>query len=133
MVFFRNYVCGNLSVAMTRRLILMVALVVGLAAPAWAGWDEGVAAYDRGDYETALREFRPLAEQGNARAQNRLGLMYDWGSGVPRDRAEAAKWYRKAAEDRRNWRPRRPPSIPAPPPKLGPLDRARSCSPRSWP
>ena len=35
---------------MTRRLmILMIALVVGLSAPAWAGWDEGVAAYDRSD------------------------------------------------------------------------------------
>ena len=44
---------------MTRRLmILMIALVVGLAAPAWAGFYEGLAAYDRGDYETALREWR---------------------------------------------------------------------------
>ena len=58
---------------------------------------EGEAAWKRGDYATALREFRPLAEQGNAKAQNELGLMYDKGRGVPQDNAEAAKWYRMAA------------------------------------
>ncbi len=84
---------------MTRRLmILMIALIMSLATPAWAGFDEGVAAYERGDYETALREFRPLAEQGDADAQYNLGLMYDEGRGVPEDDAEAVKWYRKAAE-----------------------------------
>ena len=45
---------------MTRRMIVMIALVMGLAAPAWAGLDEGMAAHERGDYETALREWRPL-------------------------------------------------------------------------
>ncbi len=47
---------------------------------------------------TALREWRPLAEQGNALAQFNLGLMYMEGKGVPQDDAEAVKWYRKAAE-----------------------------------
>ncbi len=47
---------------------------------------------------TALREWRPLAEQGNANAQFFLGVMYDKGRGVPQDDAEAVKWYRKAAE-----------------------------------
>ena len=85
---------------MTRRLtILMIALFVGLAAtPASAGWDEGAAAYGRGDYETALREWRPLAERGNAKAQYYLGLMYAEGQGVPQNYGEAAKWWRKAAE-----------------------------------
>lgn len=46
---------------------------------------------------TALRELRPLAEQGNAGAQNRLGIMYEKGQGVPQDHAAAVKWYRKAA------------------------------------
>ncbi len=71
---------------------------LGLTAPAWAGFDEAVAAYQRGDYATALREWRPLAEQGNADAQLFLGVMYDRGLGVTRDYAEAARWYRKAAE-----------------------------------
>ena len=77
---------------------LCAGFTLGLTAPAWAGWDEAVAAYDRGDYATALGEMRPLAEQGHAEAQFNLGLMYDNGQGVPQDYAEAVKWYRKAAE-----------------------------------
>ncbi len=57
---------------------------LGLTAPAWAGFDEGVAAAKRGDYATALREWRPLAEQGNANAQLLLGTMYDEGLGLHR-------------------------------------------------
>ncbi len=78
--------------------ILAALLLVTLAAPAWAGWDEGVAAYDRGDYATALREFRVLAEQGDADAQFSLGDMYYSGYGVPQDNTEAVRWYRKAAD-----------------------------------
>ncbi len=81
-----------------KRVTAFAALLVVLAAPAWAGWDEGVVAYDRGDYATALREWRPIAEQGNARAQYNLGVMYYNGQGVPQDYAEAAKWFRKAAD-----------------------------------
>ena len=72
--------------------------ILGLMAPAWAGFYKGVAAYNRGDYATALRELRPLAEQGVAEAQLNLALMYANGRGVPQDYAEAMKWYRKAAE-----------------------------------
>jgi len=80
-----------------KRFITTVFLCLLLATPAWAGFDEGVAAYNRGDYATALREFRPLAEQGRAAAQYNLGVMYDKGRGVPQDYAAAVKWYRKAA------------------------------------
>ncbi len=81
-----------------RRLILTVCLILGLAVPAWADFQAGVDAYRLGDYATALQEFKPLAEQGIAEAQFNLGLMYWHGRGVPQDSAEAAKWYRKAAE-----------------------------------
>ena len=77
-------------------LILMCWLV--LAGPALADYDEGWAAWLAGDYETALREFQPLAERGDARAQLNLGLMYANGHGVPQDSAEAVKWYNRAAE-----------------------------------
>ncbi len=78
--------------------ILVALLLLTLAAPAWAGWDEGVAAYERGDYATAFREMKPLAEQGNASAQYNLGFMYGNGEGVTQDYAEAVRWYRRAAE-----------------------------------
>ena len=70
---------------------------LALAGPAWAGEAEGVAAFDRGDYETAEREFRSLAQQGDGVAQSDLSATYDKGQGVLRDYA-AVKWYRLAAQ-----------------------------------
>ena len=81
-----------------KRAALGVALIIALAGPTRADFDAGMAAFERGDYATALQEWRPLAEQGHAEAQNYLGWMSRWGLGVPMDDAEAAKWYRKAAE-----------------------------------
>ena len=50
------------------------------------------------DYETALKLWQPLADQGNPRAQYWIGDMYEHGHGVDKDNAEAMKWYRKAAD-----------------------------------
>jgi TPR repeat protein len=77
-----------------------VILVLSLAAPVAAGpLEDAAAAYDRGDDATALRLWRPLADQGgNAIAQYNLGLMYAQGRGVPENQAEALKWFRLAAD-----------------------------------
>jgi TPR repeat protein len=72
-------------------------LVLSFATPAWADFQAGVDAYDRGDYATALREWRPLAELGIAPAQLNLGLLYANGQGVPQDYVQARQWYEKAA------------------------------------
>ena len=80
-----------------KRLVLTIAILLGLAAPAWAGFAEGVAAYERGDYATALREWRPLAEQGNVNAQIALGFTYALGRGVPQDYVMAYMWFTLAA------------------------------------
>ncbi len=69
-----------------------------LPSTAIAGFAEGEAAFIAKDYATAMRELRPLAEQGNAVAQYRLGEMYSDGDGVPMNKKEAVKWYRLAAE-----------------------------------
>ena len=63
-----------------KRIISALVVLVGLAAPAWAGYDEGEAAYKRGDYDTALRELSPLAKQGIAKSQYILGQIYNKGS-----------------------------------------------------
>ena len=84
-----------------RRGIVALALLATLSgAPVAAGqtFDEAVAAYDRGDYATAVRGFLVHAEQGDATAQYKLGVMYNYGEGVPEDDAEAVRWYRLAAE-----------------------------------
>ena len=77
--------------------IAFMLLTVCLATPAWADFQAGMDAYLRGDYATTLHEWRPLAEQGNADAQNNLGAMYDDGHGVSQDYGQARQWYEKAA------------------------------------
>ena len=61
-------------------------------------YNEGLAAHQAGDYNTALKEWRPLAEQGNAITQYNLALMYKNGEGIAEDNVEAVKWYKRAAE-----------------------------------
>ncbi len=81
-----------------RRAALAVVVLLGLAGTAVAGqFDDAVAAYSHGDYATAARLFRPLAEQGDADAQNNLGIMYENGYGVPQDYVSAHLLYSLAA------------------------------------
>jgi len=80
-----------------RSSIALVLLFACLALPAWADGQVAADAYKRADYATALREWRPLAEQGDANAQYNLGVMYDFGKGIPQDFAAARQWYEKAA------------------------------------
>ena len=99
----RHRRAGCSALKTTRRAIKswLVAVVVStsLADSLAAGpLDDGQAAYDRGNYATALLLWRPLAEQGDASAQYSLGVMYDHGQGVPRNYSEALAWFRKAAE-----------------------------------
>jgi TPR repeat protein len=79
-----------------KRLFLISILL--LSSAAWGqSLDAARAAFDRKDYATALRALQPLASQGIAEAQFRLGSMYVNGEGVPQDYVEAVKWYRLAA------------------------------------
>ncbi len=73
-----------------KRMALAVVLLVSLAAPAWADFQDGVAAIERGDYATAFQEFKALADDGAAEDQTNLGLMYKNGHGVTQDYVEAA-------------------------------------------
>lgn len=81
---------------MIRGVLLAAALTVGVAAQA-ADYDTGVAAFDRGDFATALSELRPLTERGHPGAEFMLGAMYFYGKGVPGDPGTAAVWFAKAA------------------------------------
>lgn len=81
------------------RVFLLGHLLAALAAgPALADGAAGLAAFDRGDYATALKEFTPLAEQGIPTAQAALGAMYMDGLGVPRDISKALPWLQAAAD-----------------------------------
>ncbi|MFC7331980.1 peptidoglycan-binding protein [Rhodocista pekingensis] len=74
-----------------------IAALVWTAPPAMAGVDEGIAAYQAGEYEQALTELEPAARQGDAQAQYYLGSMYAEGQGVLRDPSLAHTWLTLAA------------------------------------
>lgn len=80
--------------------IALVAASASIAAPAGAAtperFEDGLAAYQRNDFEKSLKLLRPLAEKGDARAQYILGRQYQFGQGVKVDRAEAYYWYKRA-------------------------------------
>jgi TPR repeat protein len=81
-------------------LSLLLLSVPGLAAAETTPppFSEGVVAYQRGDYRTAVSIFRSLADRGDAAVQFILGVQYAAGRGVAQDYAEAARWYRRAAD-----------------------------------
>jgi uncharacterized protein len=84
-----------------KRTIAAILLIVNLGVPitvAAGPLEDARAAYGNSDYATALRLLSPLAEQGPAKAQTILGVMYANGQGVPQNSSEAMKWYRLAAD-----------------------------------
>ena len=83
---------------LTTTLCLTLAVFLGSVGMSESGnFVKGSIAYDSGDYATALSEWKPLAEQGNASAQYSLGLMYKEGRGVIQDNVYAHMWFNIAA------------------------------------
>ena len=79
---------------------LLLSVVIGttlMPIGAMAGFKEGLAAYEKGDYAEALKEWKPLAIKGHAKAQYKLGVMYGDGRGVAQDYKEEARLYGLAA------------------------------------
>src|SRR5712664_927986 len=77
--------------------MILAAQILGIAGVIAGPWEDGMTAYNRGDYVPAIWLFRPLAEQGNAKAQNVLGVMYRRGQGVARNSVRAFMWFSRAA------------------------------------
>jgi len=82
--------------------LLLIGAIFGAAlvqpAPVRADYQAGVTAYQTGDFRGAYEQWLPLAQQGDATAQNALGALYDHGLGVGEDHVKAAYWYEKAAK-----------------------------------
>jgi TPR repeat protein len=77
--------------------LIVAVQMLGIAGAIAGPWEDGMASYNRGDYVPAIRLLRPLAEQGNAKAQSVLGVMYRRGEGVARSSARAFIWLSRAA------------------------------------
>ena len=79
-----------------RTALLAVVLMIPVAAVG-ADLEKGLAAFSEGDYETAMAECQPLADEGNVEAMFCVGRMYANGFGVPMNDELALKWYGMAA------------------------------------
>ncbi len=91
---FPNILFSAFRTAMVAGCMVAVISLAAIAGP----FEDGDAAYQRGDYAAAMAILRPLAEQGNAGAQNDLGLMYLNGRGATKNQAEAVSWLRLSAD-----------------------------------
>ena len=81
-----------------RLLFVVIAEILLSAGAACAGdYEDGAAAYNRGDFVTAKRLWLPLADRGEARAQTCSALLYFLGQGVKANLAAALDWCSKAA------------------------------------
>src|SRR5207244_240434 len=81
-----------------KKYIIIVLVLCASAMTSRAGLKEGLDAFNRHDYATALPEFLISAQQGDAESQYFLAAMYTEGWGVTKDYAEALRWYLRAAE-----------------------------------
>ena len=80
--------------------IFSIGLMAGVAAaPAQADLAGGLEAWKVGDFEAAMAELVPAAEEGDADAQELIGVLYALGLGVEQDRAKAFEWYLVSAEN----------------------------------
>ncbi len=77
---------------------IVAAVLLNMPGAGAGPWEDGMAAYNRGDYVPAIHLFRPLAEQGNPKAQGVIGVMYRRGEGVARNPARAFMWFSLAAK-----------------------------------
>ena len=83
-----------------KHISILLAVLMTLSSPLAAdGFDKGLAAYEAGDCKTALKEWKPLANKGNAAAQYYFGVMYMNGICLTQDEKDAIKFYTLAANN----------------------------------
>lgn len=83
---------------MKKELILATTLIFSLPFAAWAGFEEGLAAYRKGDHNKAMAEYQMAVDAGDERALGRLGAMYLYGLGTEKDYNKAYIWFALADE-----------------------------------
>jgi len=82
-------------------LFLAIIIIFLALAPisAWAGMKEAKAAYEAKDYKTAFKEYLPLAEAGNYKAQYWIGHLYRYGYGRKQNYKTAVSWFKRAVNN----------------------------------
>lgn len=78
-------------------LVVIALLAQGCTDPQLRQYNDALRALNRGDLATAAKTINSLAQNGHARSQFRLGVMFLHGTGLPQDAKRAAYWFEKAA------------------------------------
>ena len=89
------------NIMQLKKILISLLLSIGLIGStglAYADFNDGWTAYEKEDYKTAFKVWSPLAEEGNAKSQTNLGILYYNGRGVLKDYKKALAWLKKAAE-----------------------------------
>ena len=81
-----------------KKLLLVLLLSLAFTGLSYADYQDGMNAYNRGDFKSAFNEWKPLALKGNAKAQTHIGSMYFNGYYVSQNYSESAYWLKKAAD-----------------------------------
>ena len=79
-------------------ILLFLTLIIGINHISFADFEDGLTAYNSGDYTKAFQEWQILAEDGQERAQYNVAWMYAYGVGTLKDYKASVAWYKKAAE-----------------------------------
>ena len=87
------------ALALLAALIITVITTLPLSTAAHADFQAGMEAYEKGDYETALKEWEPLAKAGDAEAQHNLAIIHELGLSTRSNLEEAASLYEIAAHN----------------------------------
>ena len=77
--------------------VIALAIFSAFSTPSRADFLTGLTLAQQGDFVGALREWKPMAEQGDAEAQYYVGSLFNKGYGVPQNSKKAFKWFEKAA------------------------------------
>ncbi len=97
--FMHDRKVNNGIAACRRSVVLMAFVALSFSGTVFAAdYQRGLEAFRAGDSQRALELWQPLAQAGDANAQQAIGMMHEYGRGLARDDVEATKWYRKAAE-----------------------------------
>ena len=92
---------GLLALVIRRAsIVTFLVFIVGTSPRVWADFEGAWEAYQRGQYNAAVREFLWCAEKGNDLCQLYLGDIYYYGHGTIVRRDRATFWYHKSARQK---------------------------------
>jgi len=86
----------SVAVALLMFLVPLAAQSMETVEQRDAGFDQGIAFFEEGQFQEAVELVQPLAESGHVNAQYQMGLMYSWGAGVPQDEKLSEVWFTRA-------------------------------------